>query len=1430
MEGVTKHSSKNTRKRKGAASDFNEQESSNLATTIPVVVTKKSKKQTDQNSSIKTLSNCEGKGSIGLAEKAKNSGRQSLTQQKNRTSNILFEALAKKRQYSESVGKERKTVSSSSPQSARKAEKHLTSASSIRKPASNAKERLSSEPNLSQSKREPKVRRLEKDKTRNDDKIKTPLITCHKNTKSSQSRTCDEDEVKNVENQEKDEKGKSQIHDKYTFHSKAVDASDPMAMLMMMEGNVNTLPEKSSVNVKPSSSSLSPSLSLSKPSTSKPKGPSTKRLKKKQVSKVETEDSSGSEGLSDWEDVHDHPESQEKSQVPDGPVEITLDLPDILRHKKRKKKEFDWKGYLERRVRRFKKEVAMDMHKVHLLCMLSLGLRQNEELNDLTLSGQLMSIMPAHLASVVNVMDSSTLERRVEAVLAWYKKTFSLEHIKLCTNIKLVLASAMEKSVSERVIKDARVWVLVFICILRTLGLSVRLVLSFHAMPYKVSQDQEKPGPAKSKSKANAGPSKPQAKNSKSVPSSSSSKAPKTTLSKDKIPSSQTRKSESKKGSIVSRKRLLRVSSDKAKKKLRESVEDSEDNDKEDKNEARGKKERKKVVETKGKKLDGNKKNEDEDFHGKILSASSSEAEDVVFNRSTIAGHDFWLEIYFPVKKRWICFDAFKSQFGKPYSLENSATQPLTYVVAFKNDGGVKDVTARYAKLWMSHTCKQRADNEWWEESLGPFNTTPHNANMEEDDEIKGQLLVRPMPTSIADLKNHPLYAMRRHLLKFEAIYPDTAIPLGYIKQEPIYARECVHTLHSRDNWLKEGRMVRLAEQPYKMVKSRPKWNKPKDNPDELDLELYGEWQTEKYIPPPAVNGKVPKNEYGNLELFKPWMLPIGTVQLKVNGLQRIAKKLGIDVAPAMVGWDHHSGHSHPVFDGVVVCEEHADTLMVAWTEDQEIQEQRETEKREKRVYGNWRLLIRGLLIKSRLTEKFSQVDLNVKDKKERLLKRVEELKKQEEQEEEIAFADAEPALDVQHSWPRRQQDEVNDKKAKDTKIKIEEARNMLEKGIRRGKAFKEEIACQAKGSKGLDGKGSTDNDIAVNIIKCKENRKIPGRNAEDSKKQEGGEKQNKGVKNRTDFNKRKNVKSSALQRRQRRKELEEEGSDTEEDFSDEVDGESKTAKRMTSRPKRRSVTAVKYFDSDEGGEDFIDDSDGDSDFEQVKKKHRRDKKKIRTDDGSEDGLMNNTAIKKKDPETTKPIETRHWLDEEGSSSDENDFVPVEPEDSSLSHMIQTDQAKEILIGLNEDKNMLAKLVTPERETSISRDELEKSKEISQNKVEIMKGERPDLCIKPQIEDTCAQKPNADQRKRNKKHTKISTHKSTISTQSTSPSLLSVSGKGRGNANKLLDETNNSEDTSNKTVREKSKDSKKIERITETNGNRRSLRITRQTS
>ena len=52
-----------------------------------------------------------------------------------------------------------------------------------------------------------------------------------------------------------------------------------------------------------------------------------------------------------------------------------------------------------------------------------------------------------------------------------------------------------------------------------------------------------------------------------------------------------------------------------------------------------------------------------------------------------------------------------------------------------------------------------------------------------------------------------------------------------------------------------------------------------------------------------------------------------------VPGLMRVAKKLDIDCAQAMIGFDFSGGGSHPVFDGVIVCQEFEKTLMEAWEE-----------------------------------------------------------------------------------------------------------------------------------------------------------------------------------------------------------------------------------------------------------------------------------------------------------------------------------------------------------------------------------------------------------------------------------------------------------------------------------------------------------------
>lgn len=61
---------------------------------------------------------------------------------------------------------------------------------------------------------------------------------------------------------------------------------------------------------------------------------------------------------------------------------------------------------------------------------------------------------------------------------------------------------------------------------------------------------------------------------------------------------------------------------------------------------------------------------------------------------------------------------------------------------------------------------------------------------------MQNKLLNKPLPVSIAEYKNHPLYALKRHLLKYEAVYPATATVLGYCRGEAVYSRSVNQTNH----------------------------------------------------------------------------------------------------------------------------------------------------------------------------------------------------------------------------------------------------------------------------------------------------------------------------------------------------------------------------------------------------------------------------------------------------------------------------------------------------------------------------------------------------------------------------------------------------------------------------------------------------------
>ncbi|KYQ57715.1 DNA repair protein complementing XP-C cells like protein [Trachymyrmex zeteki] len=335
---------------------------------------------------------------------------------------------------------------------------------------------------------------------------------------------------------------------------------------------------------------------------------------------------------------------------------------------------------------------------------------------------------------------------------------------------------------------------------------------------------------------------------------------------------------------------------------------------------------------------------------------------------------DVWAEVYMESKASWICVNVMDGNVDCVAEIYKKASKPVLYVIAYNSEKLVKDVTRRYCPQWLSVTRKQRIDEKWWIETLSYWQERETTMSKQEDELLLQKELEQPLPKTVGECKGHPLYVLVRHLLKYEALYPPDCVPLGHLKTgEAIYSRYCVYTLSSRETWLKKARVVKPKQDPYKIVKALPKYDKLSGmRLKDSALELFGEWQTTDYVPPEAKDGIVPRNEYGNVDLFKKCMLPKGTVHIILPGLNRIARKLNIDCATAVVGFNFGCMGAVPAIEGYVVCAEYEDTLREAWEAEQIEAAKRAAEKIKKKVYANWRKLIRGLLIREKLQQKYN--------------------------------------------------------------------------------------------------------------------------------------------------------------------------------------------------------------------------------------------------------------------------------------------------------------------------------------------------------------------------------------------------------------------------------------------------------------------------
>lgn len=115
-----------------------------------------------------------------------------------------------------------------------------------------------------------------------------------------------------------------------------------------------------------------------------------------------------------------------------------------------------------------------------------------------------------------------------------------------------------------------------------------------------------------------------------------------------------------------------------------------------------------------------------------------------------------------------------------------------------------------------------------------------------------------------------------------------------------------------------------------------------------------------------------------NIDLFAEHMCPKGAVHVPYRGAMRVCKRLKIDYAEAVVGFEFGNRMAVPVIQGVVVAEENQEQLMVELEKDEAERLRKEDEKRRKAALGMWRKFIMGLRIVERIRQDYGEIDDSV--------------------------------------------------------------------------------------------------------------------------------------------------------------------------------------------------------------------------------------------------------------------------------------------------------------------------------------------------------------------------------------------------------------------------------------------------------------------
>ena len=283
---------------------------------------------------------------------------------------------------------------------------------------------------------------------------------------------------------------------------------------------------------------------------------------------------------------------------------------------------------------------------------------------------------------------------------------------------------------------------------------------------------------------------------------------------------------------------------------------------------------------------------------------------------------------------------------------------------------------------------------------LATGTATAEAAERADADELRRRECSEPVPSTLAELKKHPLYVLHRDLKASQCIWPPSTPSVGRVKGLAVFPRSALFDLRSEQAWFRRGRDLKPDSEPVKTVKARPGHGAaardgprtaaaaaaaaaegeaplpPIDSaPSVPDTALYGEWQTAPHAPGCAVRGVVPRSRHGHVELWTAAHLPHGTVHLREPHVMLAARQLGLDAAPAMVGFDVHDGRAVPKIEGAVVCIEHAQLLREASAAIREQAEDQQAHECHEEALALWRQLLRSMAVRERIERQYAHLD-----------------------------------------------------------------------------------------------------------------------------------------------------------------------------------------------------------------------------------------------------------------------------------------------------------------------------------------------------------------------------------------------------------------------------------------------------------------------